>query len=152
MKLKHDGKMTVAAHRGDCYNYYENTMTAFKRAIQSGADMIETDVHLTKDEALVLIHYDTVDRTTDGKGNVADMTAEELFKLNAGDANNPETIPCFEDVIKLVASHNIMLNIEIKEYYSKENEQRCISCIEKVIEIVEKYNLREKIVLNRWDR
>lgn len=151
MKLKHDGKMTVAAHRGDCYNYYENTMTAFKRAIQSGADMIETDVHLTKDEALVLIHYDTVDRTTDGKGNVADMTAEELFKLNAGDANNPETIPCFEDVIKLVASHNIMLNIEIKEYYSKENEQRCISCIEKVIEIVEKYNLREKIVLNSFD-
>ena len=49
MKLKHVGKMTVAAHRGDCYNYYENTMTAFEKAIQEGADMIETDVHLTKD-------------------------------------------------------------------------------------------------------
>ena len=44
-----------------------------------------------------------------------------------------------------------MLNIEIKEFYSEENEQRCISCIEKVIEIVEKYNLREKIVLNSFD-
>lgn len=63
----------------------------------------------------------------------------------------PETIPCFEDVVKVVASHNIMLNIEIKEFYSEENEQRCISCIEKVIEIVEKYNLREKIVLNSFD-
>ncbi len=75
-------------------------MTAFECAIQAGADMIETDVHLTKDEALVLIHDDTVERTTDGKGNVADMTAEELFKLNAGDVNMPETIPYFEDVVK----------------------------------------------------
>jgi len=151
MKLKHVGKMTIAAHRGDCYNWYENTMTAFKYAIQSGVDMIETDVHLTKDEALVLIHDDTVDRTTDGKGYVADMTAEELFKLNAGDVNMPETIPCFEDVVKLAVSHNIMLNIEIKEYYSEENEQRCIRCIEKVIELVEKYNLSEKIVINSFD-
>ena len=149
--LKHVGKMTVAAHRGDCYNYYENTMTAFEKAIQEGADMIETDVHLTKDGTLVLIHDNTVDRTTDGKGKVADMMVEELFKLNAGDVNRPEKIPCFEDVVKLAVSHNIMLNIEIKEYYSEENEQRCISCIEKVIEIVEKYNLSEKIVLNSFD-
>lgn len=151
MKLKHVGKMTVAAHRGDCYNYYENTMTAFEKAIQEGADMIETDVHLTKDGTLVLIHDNTVDRTTDGKGEVANMMVEELFKFNAGDVNMPEKIPCFEDVVKLVVSHNIMLNIEIKEYYSEENEQRCISCIEKVIEIVEKYNLSEKIVLNCFD-
>lgn len=149
--LKHVGKMTVAAHRGDCYNYYEKTMTAFKKAIQEGVDMIETDVHLTKDGTLVLIHDNTVGRTTDGEGEIANMMAEELFKLNAGDVNMPEKIPCFEDVVKLVASQNIMLNIEIKEYYSEENEQRCISCIEKVIEIVEKYNLSEKIVLNCFD-
>lgn len=149
--LKHVGKMTVAAHRGDCYNYYENTMTAFKKAIQAGADMIETDVHLTKDGILVLIHDNTVDRTTDGKGEVANMTMEELLKLNAGDVTTPEKIPCFEDVVKLVVSHNIMLNIEIKEYYDEENEQRCINCIEKVIKIVEKYKLNEKVVLNSFD-
>lgn len=149
--LKHVGKMTVAAHRGDCYNYYENTMTAFRAAIEAGADMIETDVRLTKDGVLVLIHDAAVHRTTDGEGNVSDMTAEEIFKLNTGDVNMPEKIPQLEDVVKLAVSHNIMLNIEIKEYYSEENEQRCISCIEKVIEIVEKYNLREKVVINSFD-
>ncbi len=149
--LKHVGKITVAAHRGDSYNCYENTMTAFEKAIQAGADMIETDVHLTKDEVLVLIHDDTVNRTTDGTGNVADMTAEELFKLNAGNVGAYEKIPCFEDVVKLAVKHNIMLNIEIKEYYSEENEQRCINCIEKVIETVEKYNLTERVVLNSFD-
>lgn len=54
--LGHIGKMTVAAHRGDCYNYYENTMTAFENAIKAGADMIETDVHLSKDNVIFLMH------------------------------------------------------------------------------------------------
>ena len=56
MKLKHAGKMTIAAHRGDCYNWYENTMTAFEKAIQAGADMIETDVRVSKDNILFLMH------------------------------------------------------------------------------------------------
>ena len=65
MRLTNDFRMTVAGHRGDSYNYYENTMAAFKEAHLSGADMIETDVRLTKDGVLVLMHDDTVNRTTD---------------------------------------------------------------------------------------
>ena len=79
------------------------------------------------------------------------MTLEEVLKLNAGDVSMPERIPSLEEVVELAVSNNIMLNIEIKEYYSEENEKRCISCIEKVIEIVEKYNMREKTVLNSFD-
>lgn len=149
--IRHIDKMTVAAHRGDCYNFYENTMTAFENAINAGADMIETDVHLSKDDVIFLMHDHTVDRTTNGKGKLSDMTAEEIQNLNAGDDFHPEKVPMFEELIKLAVKNDITLNIEIKEYYSEENEERCIRCIENVIELVEKYDLREKIVLNSFD-
>jgi len=56
MRIGHIGGMTISGHRGDCYNYYENTMTAFKKALESGADMIETDVRITKDGVLEYVH------------------------------------------------------------------------------------------------
>ena len=151
MKLKHVGKMTIAAHRGDCYNWYENTMTAFEKAIQAGADMIETDVRVSKDNILFLMHDDDVERTTDGKGKIKDMTSEEIEKINAGDINAFEKIPRLEELLKLVAGKEIMLNIEIKEYFSEENEERCIRCIEETIALVEKYDMAEKSVLNSFD-
>lgn len=149
--LKHIGKMTVAAHRGDCYNCYENTMTAFEKAIQAGCDMIETDVHISKDNNLFLMHDADVNRTTDGKGKIGEMTSEEIEKLNAGDAHSFEKIPLFEELLKLVSEKDIMLNIEIKEYYSEENKERCIRCIEEVISLVEKYDMEQKCVLNSFD-
>ena len=151
MGIKHMQKMTVAAHRGDCYNYYENTMTAFEEAIKAGADMIETDVHLSKDGFLVLIHDETVDRTTDKKGQISDMTIDEISLINAGDKNNPQRIPFLEDLMKIACDNNIMLNIEIKEFFSEENKERTIKCIEDIITLVEKYNMRENVVLNSFD-
>ena len=66
----------VAAHRGWSDMYPENTMIAFEKAIELGVDQLETDVRITKDGALVLIHDKTVDRTTDGTGFVRDYTLE----------------------------------------------------------------------------
>jgi len=149
--IKHVGGMTVAAHRGDCYNCYENTMTAFESAIKAGTDMIETDVHLSKDNIIFLMHDHTVDRTTNGKGLISEMTAEEINALNAGDVYHHEKVPFFEELLKLAAENNIMLNIEIKEYYNQNNEERCIKCIEDVIELIEKYGMRERVVLNSFD-
>lgn len=149
--IKHVGKITVASHRGDCYNYYENTMPAFESAINAGTDMIEIDVHLSKDNVLFLMHDHTVDRTTNGTGKMSDMTAEEIKQLNAGDAIHPEKVPLFEDVMKLCVENDITLNIEIKEYYSEENEERCKRCIEDVIAMVEKYNMADKVVINSFD-
>ncbi len=151
MTLTYNDRMAVAAHRGDSYNYYENTMTAFEKAIEAGADMIETDVHLTKDGHLALIHDDKVDRTTNGQGRVDEMTLEELKALNAGDSSAREEIPTLEDLLALASKHNITLNIEIKEYWSEENEERCIKCIEDTISLVEKYSLGNKIVVNSFD-
>ena len=76
--------MLNIAHRGASGTFPENTLSAFRAAIDAGADMCELDVQLTRDGAVVVIHDDTVDRTTDGKGEVAELTLEELKRLDAG--------------------------------------------------------------------
>ena len=151
MGLTSNERMYVAAHRGDSYNYFENTSTAFKKAIESGADMIETDVHLTKDNELVLIHDDTVNRTSNDKGRVDEFTFEKIRELNVGNVHSYEQIPTLEELIKLVYETNVTLNIEIKEYYSEKNEHRAALCIEKVIELVEKYGMTQRVVINSFD-
>ena len=71
------------AHRGFKGQYPENTLLAFEKAIEIGCDGTEFDVQLTKDGQVVIIHDETLDRTTDGKGAVKDFTYEEISKLNA---------------------------------------------------------------------
>lgn len=151
MKLTFENKMMVAGHRGDRYNTHENTMKAFAAAIDAGAEMIETDVHLTSDDVLVLIHDHTVDRTTDGIGLVKDMTFEELQKLNAGDKSEVLGIPTLEELLQLLAERDVLLNLEIKEYFQEGNEEKCHRCIEECVKLVEKYGFAEKMVFNSFD-
>ena len=82
--------MLTIAHRGASAYAPENTRAAFDRAIAMGADMIETDVQLTRDSELVLIHDDLVDRTTDGQGPVADYDLEDVLRLDAGSWFGPK--------------------------------------------------------------
>ncbi|HEY8178521.1 MAG TPA: glycerophosphodiester phosphodiesterase family protein, partial [Candidatus Limnocylindria bacterium] len=74
----------VVAHRGAPVQAPENTMESFRLGAAAGADAIELDVHLTSDGHLAVIHDETVDRTTDGTGEVASFTLEDLRKLDAG--------------------------------------------------------------------
>lgn len=74
----------VVAHRGDSANYPENTLPAFISASEMGIDIIETDVHLTKDKELVIWHDPTLERNTDGTGTIESHTLEELKALDAG--------------------------------------------------------------------
>lgn len=87
----------------------ENTLRSFVRAEQAGMDVIELDLHLSKDGALVVMHDPDVDRTTDGSGPIADKTLAELRELDAGDG---ERVPVFEDVLDAVRSP---LQAEIKD-------------------------------------
>lgn len=151
MKITFENRMMVAAHRGDSYNYYENTMEAYRAAIESGADMLEIDVHLTKDMVPVLIHDHTVDRTTDKKGLVSEMTYEELRQLNAGGKEDQQTIPTLEEFLELISETKILLNLEIKEYYQDGNEERCHFCIKECVKLIEKYGYAEKMVFNCFD-
>jgi glycerophosphoryl diester phosphodiesterase len=75
---------TVIGHRGSAGEAPENTLPSFARALESGAAILESDVHLTRDGVPVLIHDDVVDRTTDGGGRVADLSLAQLHALDAG--------------------------------------------------------------------
>lgn len=99
------------AHRGDSAHAPENTLAAFQRAIDAGADWLEMDVQMSDDGHLVVIHDTTVDRTTNGSGRVADLT---LARLQALDAGNGEQIPSFAQVLELVKAANIEIMPEAK--------------------------------------
>jgi glycerophosphoryl diester phosphodiesterase len=110
----------VIAHRGFSGEAPENTLAAFKKAIDVGSDMMELDVHFSKDGQVVVIHDDHLERTTNGWGKVADHTLQELKKLDAGSWFGPlfsgERIPSLKEVLEL-ARKKIFVNIEIKNGY-----------------------------------
>lgn len=110
--------MLKIAHRGASGNFPENTVCAFRAAIDAGAEMCELDVQLSRDGAIVVIHDETVERTTDGKGEVAELTLEELKRLDAGakfkgGAVKGERIPTLDEVFS-ATSGKCGLNIELK--------------------------------------
>jgi glycerophosphoryl diester phosphodiesterase len=108
----------VIAHRGFSGAAPENTLAAFKRAMDLGVDMIELDVHLTKDGEVVVIHDDTLNRTTNGRGKVVDHTLNELKQFDAGSwfgsQFSGEKIPTLKEVLEL-ARNRVVLHIELKE-------------------------------------
>ncbi|PLY00163.1 MAG: glycerophosphodiester phosphodiesterase [Desulfuromonas sp.] len=108
----------VWAHRGASARAPENTMTAFRAAADAGADGIELDVHLSRDGIPVVIHDDTVDRTTDGTGAVADKSLAELLDLDAGtwfyERFAGERMPLLAEVFAW-AGERIRINVEIKD-------------------------------------
>ncbi|MEV6398192.1 glycerophosphodiester phosphodiesterase family protein [Streptomyces sp. NPDC051907] len=96
-------------HRGVMGVEPENTLRSFVRAEQCGMDAVELDLHLSKDGVLVVMHDAEVDRTTDGKGPIADKTLAELRELDAGDG---ERVPVFDEVLDAV---RCPLQAEIKD-------------------------------------
>lgn len=108
----------VCAHRGRSGVFPENTMVAYEAGIEVGADFMELDVRRTADGEIVCIHDATVDRTTDGEGEVAEMTLDELRALDAGswldDEFAGERIPLLRDVLERIAPR-LVVDIEIKQ-------------------------------------
>jgi glycerophosphoryl diester phosphodiesterase len=108
-------RVLVASHRAAHNNYPENSIAAMKEAIRLGVDIIETDVRETKDGILIIMHDKNIDRTTTGKGNVAELTYAQLqryFLLFEGKPTN-EKIPTFREVLDLVKG-KIMLDVDYK--------------------------------------
>ncbi len=109
-------KPYLMAHRGNRVTCPENTIAAFRRAIEEGADILETDLHLTADDAFVCIHDATVDRTTDGSGEVAGMTLSEIKALSAayGRAEfSVERVPTLAELAALVTA-DVAVALELK--------------------------------------
>jgi glycerophosphoryl diester phosphodiesterase len=117
-------KVMVVAHRGDWREAPENSVWAVKKAIEKGVDMAEIDLAMTKDSVLILMHDNTIDRTTTGKGKPSDFTLEEIKKLNLRDGLGVETqmkVPTLEEILT-ISEGKIMLNLDkgfdyIKQVY-----------------------------------
>jgi glycerophosphoryl diester phosphodiesterase len=117
-QLKRVPAPLLIAHRGGAAEAPENTLAAFRHAIALGIRWFELDVQMSRDGELVVIHDETVDRTTGGRGSVASLTLEELRRLDAGSWFGPEfkgeRIPTLREVLELCASHDTGVFIELK--------------------------------------
>ena len=120
------------AHRGYSAEYPENTLPAFLAAVESGADMVELDVQLTRDKRLAVIHDHKLDRTTDGSGRVRDYSLGELYQLDAGAWFSSDfagaRVPGLEGVLRLLDGR-CLVNIELKPPHGASySERSAISC------------------------
>ena len=135
--------MLIYAHRGSSANYPENTLAAFEAALPY-VDGIELDVQLSKDGRLVVLHDETVDRTTDGTGWVKDMTLQELRQLKI---DGYERIPTLEEVLGLIERSNVTLNIELK------TDQYAYPGIERLAWFaVNEFELDDRVVFSSFNR
>lgn len=122
----------IYGHRGASGHAPENTLEAFRLAMDMGADGFELDVHLSKDGQLVVIHDETVDRTTNGTGLVRDLTLEQLKELDASNgmaAYRGAKIPTLGEVFDLVRGTHHIVNVEIKtdEWFYPQIEEKCLA-------------------------
>jgi hypothetical protein len=140
----------VIAHRGDALNHPENSLQAIRSAKKLGAHAVEIDVLLSKDLVPVVIHDDTLDRTTLETGKVSDYTAKELSQiklLNERDQTlSTSTIPSLEAAIQLSISLGLILEIELKT----EAFNRFILAT-KISELFEKYDLYDTAFISSFD-
>jgi glycerophosphoryl diester phosphodiesterase len=142
----------VIAHRGFSGAAPENTLIAFKKALELGVDMIELDVRLCEGGEVVVIHDDTANRTTNGKGKVAEYTLKELKRLDAGSFFGPqffgERIPTLKEVLQLTQG-GVPLNIELKK--GDESRYTIIDLADRAFEEVEKMGLLNQVVFASFE-
>lgn len=142
--------MLIFAHRGYSAKYPENTMISFQKAVEAGCDGIELDVQLTKDHEIVIIHDETLERTTNGKGMVKDCTLQQLKELNASaHFKHPSIqtqIPTLKEYFEYVKDKNIITNIELKNSVVSYQDIE-----EKVLQLIDEYDLRSQIIISSFN-
>ena len=138
----------IVAHRGDEAYAPENTLSAFKQAAEKGADAIEFDVKLTADGQVIVLHDQTVDRTTNGTGNAAKISLAALRDLDAGvqfPGKFPgEKIPTLDEVFESVGKR-IYMNIELKNYSTPFD-----MLVPKVTQIVKNHGMQERVLFSSF--
>jgi glycerophosphoryl diester phosphodiesterase len=142
--------MKIIAHRGFSSRAPENTMAAFLAAIEFGVDGLELDVHCSQDGEVVVCHDETVNRTTNGKGNIRDLTWDELRQLDAGDWYDPkfagERLPRLNEVLQEVKRAGILINIELKtDIFSYPGIE------EQVIQLLKQFDLIEPCIISSFN-
>lgn len=142
----------IIGHRGAAGTHPENTMVSFQAAFEAGAEGIELDVQMTKDGELVVIHDETVDRTTNGTGYVKDLTLSQLVNFDASysfaEYRKKASIPTLEEVLRWVSQQNneLFVNVELKngiiEYQGIE---------QRTIDLIFKYHLQKRVIVSSFN-
>ncbi len=136
-----DYRPLSVAHRGHSIEFPENTLPAYRKAIELGVEMIECDVNITRDGQLVMIHDATLDRTTNGTGRVSSLTFDEIQRLDAGAKFNPEfagvRVPSTEETLLLYKEAGIASCFEVKGADAEESKQIAGA----LLELIRKHNM-----------
>jgi len=137
-------------HRGASAAAPQNTLAAFRKAIELGADGVELDVQLSKDGAVVVIHDFSVDKTTNGTGRVAEKTLAELKALDAGSKFSPqfagERIPTLSDVFDVLEG-KLLVNVELKA----PDRNRDTSLVAPVLEVVRTHGMEKRVLFSSFN-
>lgn len=139
----------VVAHRGSSGTAPENTLAAFREAVNAGARMIETDIQFTRDGHIITFHDRVLNRTTEGAGYIKDLDLDEVKQYDAGTWFSPEfageQIPSLREVLDLV-NGKAYLNLEIKDIRNGDVEPR----IRKLLEVIDRYGYMDKILFSSF--
>jgi glycerophosphoryl diester phosphodiesterase len=139
----------IIAHRGASAAAPENTLAAFNLAVALNADAVELDVKLSKDGVPVVMHDATVDRTTDGKGRVSDLTLADLKALDAGSWKEAkfagERVPRLAEVFEAVSSR-IWINVELTNYTTRGDGLAAV-----VVGLIQQMKLQNRVLLSSFD-
>lgn len=140
----------IWAHRGASGYCPENTIEAFKKAIEMNSDGIELDVQLTKDGQIVVCHDELIDRVSNHKGFLKDFTYEELASFNFNNKMDEKypfcKIPLLSEVLEMIKPTKLVLNIELKTsvFHYEGIEQ-------KVVDMVKEYGLEDRIIYSSFN-
>ena len=145
-----DHRPLSVAHRGHSIAYPENTLEAYRKAIELGVEMIECDVNITSDGKLVMMHDPALDRTTTGSGNVGASTWEEIQRLDAGGKFKQEftgvRIPSAEETLLLYKEAGIFSCVEVKGANSEESNRIALG----LVELFVKHNMLDTAFLSSY--
>jgi glycerophosphoryl diester phosphodiesterase len=137
------------AHRGASAHAPENTLASFKRALEDGAEAVELDVKLTSDGKVVVLHDQTVDRTTNGHGDVRTMSLADVKRLDAGACFSPEfvgePIPTLDEVFSAVGK-KLFINVEITNYATPTD-----ALPPRVVELVRSHGLQDWVMFSSFN-
>jgi glycerophosphoryl diester phosphodiesterase len=129
-----DYRPLSVAHRGHSIAYPENTLEAYRKAIELGVEMIECDVNVTRDGTLVMMHDPTLDRTTTGSGHVSAATWEEIQRIDAGGKFKPEfagaRVPSTEETLLVYKEAGVLSCFEVKGANADESDRTALGLVD----------------------
>ncbi len=147
-------RVILAAHRGDRKRFPENTMPAFEAARRLGADMIETDIHLTGDGELIIMHDRSPLRTCGVDGLVDRMTLDEIRRLDAGAVFSPEFagvgVPTVREFLEWARGTELLVNWELKDYPRDVGDDHAFAAADRLTDLIFEYGMSGRSMVNSF--